>query len=67
MVLNKGVAEYINSDDMPFEKDPLENIARDGQLKAFKHHGFWHSMDSLKNKNDLEALRSKGNAPWKIW
>lgn len=67
MVLNKKVMEYISWDDMPFEKDPLEHIATDGELMTYKHHGFWHAMDTLQNKNTLESLWSDGKAPWKIW
>jgi glucose-1-phosphate cytidylyltransferase len=67
MVLSKKVVDYISGDDMPFEKDPLENIALDGELMAFKHHGFWFAMDTLQNKMTLESLWSKGEAPWKLW
>lgn len=67
MVLNKKVIEYITGDAMPFEKDPLENIATDGELMTYKHHGFWHAMDTLQNKNTLEAFWSTGSAPWKLW
>jgi glucose-1-phosphate cytidylyltransferase len=66
MVLNKKVYDYIESDDMPFEKNPLENIAKDWELMAFKHHGFWYAMDTLQMKNNLEKLWNSGNAPWKI-
>ena len=54
MVLNKKIVDYISGDDMPFEKDPLENIANDGELMAYKHSGFWYAMDTLQNKNTLE-------------
>ncbi|MDD3302631.1 MAG: glucose-1-phosphate cytidylyltransferase [Candidatus Gracilibacteria bacterium] len=67
MILNKKVVNYIDNYLMPFEKEPLEKIASDGQLMAFKHHGFWHAMDTLKNKQDLDNMWSKGNAKWKIW
>jgi glucose-1-phosphate cytidylyltransferase len=67
MILNKKIAEYISSYDMPFEKDPLENIARNWQLMAYKHQWFWMAMDTLKNKQDLENLWNKQNAKWKKW
>lgn len=67
MVMNKKVIDYIASDDMPLEKDPLENLARDGELMTYKHDGFWYAMDTLQNKNTLEAWWSEKKAPWKIW
>lgn len=67
MVMNKKVIDYIASDDMPLEKDPLENLARDGELMTYKHDGFWYAMDTLQNKNALEAWWSEKKAPWKIW
>ena len=50
-----------------FERRPLENIAQDGQLNAYKHAGFWRPMDTLRDKLDLEEMWIEGNAPWKIW
>lgn len=67
MVLNKKVINYIDWDSMPFESSPLENIARDWQLMAYKHYWFWQAMDTIKNKNDLEELWQTGNAKRKIW
>lgn len=67
MVLNKKVIEYVSWDAMPLEKDPLENIAKDGMLMAYKHHGFWFAMDTLQHKNTLENLWQSGTAPWKIY
>ncbi len=67
MVLNKKVLDYISWDEMPFEKAPLENISQDGELMAYKHHGFWYAMDTLQNKNTLESSWIKGEALWKIW
>ncbi|MDD3262786.1 MAG: glucose-1-phosphate cytidylyltransferase [Candidatus Absconditabacteria bacterium] len=67
MVLNKKIMNYINSDFIPFEKDPLENIAKDGELIAYKHSGFWFAMDTLQNKNTLENMWQSGNAKWKTW
>jgi glucose-1-phosphate cytidylyltransferase len=45
----------------------MENLARDGYLAAFRHDGFWHPMDTLRDKNVLEEMWQSGNAPWKIW
>ena len=67
MVLNKKVIDYIEGDAMPFEKAPLENIAKDWQLMAYKHTGFRFAMDTLQNRNTLENLWSTWKAPWKIW
>jgi len=68
MVMEPGVADYLAvSDDTPLERDPLENLAKDGQLMAYRHHGFWQCMDSLKDKRLLEQLWEGGNAPWKTW
>lgn len=65
-VLEPEVFNYIqNGDQTIFELDPLENLAKDGQLMAFKHMGFWHPMDTLRDKKYLEGLWKSGNAPWK--
>ncbi len=66
-VLEPNVFDYIEGDSTVFEKDPLEKLAHEGMLSAFKHSGFWHPMDTLRDKNVLEDLWSSGNAPWKIW
>jgi glucose-1-phosphate cytidylyltransferase len=65
-VLNPEVFNYIQSGDQTiFEKDPLENLAKDGQLIAYRHNSFWHPMDTLRDKRYLEELWESGNAPWK--
>ncbi|MGJ7923220.1 glucose-1-phosphate cytidylyltransferase [Neobacillus sp. LXY-4] len=67
-VLQPEVFNYLNGGDQTiFEKQPLENLATDGQLMAFKHTGFWHPMDTLRDKLYLEELWNTGKAPWKIW
>ncbi len=66
-VLEPGIFDYIEGDHTQFEKEPLENLARDGQLMAFKHEGFWQCMDTLRDKVRLEKLWESGDAPWKIW
>ncbi|MFS0859489.1 glucose-1-phosphate cytidylyltransferase [Paenibacillus taichungensis] len=65
-VLQPEVFDYIAGDDTFFEKEPLEHLARDGELVGYKHDGFWQPMDTLRDKNYLEELWRTG-APWKIW
>ncbi|MDP2090209.1 MAG: glucose-1-phosphate cytidylyltransferase [Candidatus Gracilibacteria bacterium] len=67
MVLNKKIVQYISGDNISFEKEPLEEIAKKGELIAYKHKGFWQAMDTLKNKHDLEEMWKNGSIPWKIW
>lgn len=67
MVLNPEVFDYIEGDSTPFEKEPIENLARDGQLKAFVHEGFWKCMDTKRDKEKLEGLIEEGKAPWIKW
>ena len=66
-VLEPQIFEYIEGDETIWEREPLENLARDGQLMAYKHTGFWHPMDTLRDKRKLETLWETGSAPWKIW
>jgi glucose-1-phosphate cytidylyltransferase len=67
-VLEPGVFEYIQEGDASiWERDPLEKIARESQLMAYKHEGFWKPMDTLKEKLDLENMWVKGEAPWRVW
>ncbi|NJO45405.1 MAG: glucose-1-phosphate cytidylyltransferase [Oscillatoriales cyanobacterium RM2_1_1] len=66
-VLEPEVVEYIEGDDTQWEKAPLENLAKDGQLMAYKYSGFWQCMDTLRDKRRLESLWESGDAPWKIW
>jgi glucose-1-phosphate cytidylyltransferase len=66
-VLEPGVFDYIEGDDTQWEREPLERLAREGQLQAFRHTSFWHCMDTLYEKKLLEALWKHGNAPWKTW
>lgn len=67
MVLEPGVIDYIEGDDTMFEREPLENLAKDGQLINYKHYGFWQCMDTLRDKQRLEELWGSGKAPWKVW
>ncbi len=66
MVFEPGVFDYLRGDATVLEEAPLENLARDGQLMAYKHHGFWHCMDTIRDRNLLENFWSGGNAPWKV-
>ncbi len=66
-VVSKKAIDYIAGDDTLWEKEPLENLAKEGQLSAYLHRGFWRPMDTLRDKNYLESLWQAGNPPWKIW
>lgn len=63
-VLSPQVLNYIAGDQSSWETDPLENLAKDSQLMAYRHHGFWQAMDTLRDKNHLEELWRQGKAPW---
>lgn len=66
-VLSKSVINRISGDETLWEREPLSGLANDGQLEAFFHKGFWHPMDTMRDKNYLEDLWLKGSAPWKVW
>ena len=66
-VLNIEALDYISADETIWEKEPLENLAKDNQLSAFKHDDFWQPMDTLRDKNLLEELWRSNKAPWKLW
>ena len=66
-VLNKKIFNYIESEPCAWENKPLENLAKDNQLLAYRHDGFWYAMDTLRDKNYLEELWNTNSAPWKIW
>lgn len=66
-VLETRVLELIDGDSCIWEREPMETLARDGELSAFTHDGFWHPMDTLRDKLRLEDLWTGGNAPWKVW
>lgn len=66
-VLNPDALNYIRDDSTSWEGSPLEKLAEDNQLVSFEHRGFWQPMDTLREKNQLDALWNSGNAPWKIW
>jgi glucose-1-phosphate cytidylyltransferase len=66
-VVEPAAIEYVAGDATMWEREPLEGLARDGQLAAWKHHGFWQPMDTLRDKSRLEDLWQGGNPPWKTW
>ncbi len=66
-VLQPSVVGRIAGDDTAFEGAPLEGLAADGQLMAYRHTGYWQPMDTLRDKNALETLWASGRAPWKVW
>jgi len=66
-VFEPEVFNYLHGDSTVLEADPLEKLAKDGQLMAFKHTGFWQSMDTLRDRNYLESLWEVPNPPWKVW
>ncbi|MEY3411980.1 MAG: hypothetical protein RIQ70_666, partial [Bacteroidota bacterium] len=66
-VCQPEVVNYIDGDATIFEREPLEKLASEGNLKAYKHNGFWQCMDTLRDKNKLEELWESGTPPWKNW
>jgi glucose-1-phosphate cytidylyltransferase len=66
-VLEPQVLDYIDGDETEWEKEPLERLAADGQLMAYRHEGFWQCMDTLRDRKLLEQLWDTGDAPWKLW
>jgi glucose-1-phosphate cytidylyltransferase len=66
-ILEPEVLRYIDDDDCVWERGPLENLAKDGQLSAYSHSGFWQPMDTLRDKIKLEEFWQANNAPWKVW
>ena len=67
MVFEPAVFEYLTGDDISLEMDALETLAREGQLAAYRHEGFWQCMDTLRDKRQLEQLWREGHAPWRVW
>ena len=66
-VLEPTMLDRISGDSTVFEKEPLEGLARNRELVAYKHVGFWQPMDTLRDKTHLEELWNSGKAPWKVW
>lgn len=67
MVIEPEIFEYLDGDSCVFEREPLETLASMGELQAYKHYGFWQCMDTMNDKNKLEKLLEKNEAPWKVW
>ena len=66
-VFEPEIFDYLQDDSTVLERTPLEDLAKEQKLTAFKHDGFWHPMDTLRDKKQLEKLWASGKAPWKIW
>src|SRR3954451_21249437 len=66
-VLEPEIFDYIEGDDTAFEREPLERLAREGELMAYRHESFWQCMDTLRDRNYLSDLWDRDDAPWKVW
>jgi glucose-1-phosphate cytidylyltransferase len=66
-VLEPEIFDYIEGDSVAWEREPLEKLATDRQLAAYRHRGFWKCMDTLRDKEELTAAWDSGSAPWKVW
>ncbi len=66
-VLEPRVLDYIEGDSISWENEPLARLAKEGQLAAYKHHGFWHCMDTLRDSKQLNGMWDAGTAPWMVW
>lgn len=66
-VLSPSVIDYIEGDETNWELAPMQRLADGGQLAAYRHYGFWHAMDTVRDRTQLEAMWSHGDAPWKLW
>jgi len=66
-VAEPAALDYIEGDHSVWELEPLRNLARDHQLAAYKHDGFWHAMDTIRDHANLQAMWARGDAPWKVW
>jgi glucose-1-phosphate cytidylyltransferase len=66
-VLEPQVFDYIDGDQIQFEREPMERLSREGQLMAYRHTDFWQCMDTLRDKVLLDSLWQKGDAPWRTW
>jgi glucose-1-phosphate cytidylyltransferase len=64
-VFNYDIFDYLQSETTILEREPLEKLAKDGELVAYRHEGFWHCMDTIRDKDNLNEIWASGNAPWK--
>lgn len=67
MVMEPKIFDYLEGDNTVFEKEPLNNLASEGQLSAYRHEGFWQCMDTKREHDKLETMWKDGTAPWKVW
>ena len=67
MVLEREVLDYIDDDETYFQKEPMERLAAEGELMAYRHESFWQCMDTMRDRVLLENLWESGSAPWKVW
>jgi glucose-1-phosphate cytidylyltransferase len=66
-VFNKAIGKYLSGDACVLEKEPMERLTREGQLKAYCHSGFWQCMDTYREQELLNKMWNSGQAPWKVW
>jgi glucose-1-phosphate cytidylyltransferase len=66
-VFDYKIFDYLENESTILEREPLENLAKDNQLVAYKHDGFWHCMDTIRDRDNLNEIWACGNAPWKKW
>ena len=66
-MLSPGVERYLEGVETVWEQEPMRALAREGQLACYRHEGFWQAMDTLRDRNHLEALWGRGEAPWRTW
>ena len=67
MLLEPGIFDLLNGDSCVLEREPMERLAKDGQLGIYRHNGFWQCMDTQRDKTKLEERWQSGNAPWRVW
>jgi glucose-1-phosphate cytidylyltransferase len=67
MVCEPTLFDYLHDDQTVLEREPFETLASQGKLDAYRHQGFWHCMDTKRDKDQLEEMWASGNAPWKVW
>jgi len=67
LVLNRHIFDYLDGDECVFEREPLERLARDQELMAYRHEGFFFAMDTYREYQTLNEMWAAGHAPWKVW
>jgi glucose-1-phosphate cytidylyltransferase len=66
-VLSPRVGDYLSGDETVWEQEPVKRLSGEGQMAAYRHHGFWQMMDTIRDRNTLQSLWDAGNAPWRVW